>query len=128
MAFLSVQFSGKHPKYEEIAKQIETMVLNGELCADTKLPSVRELANELAINPNTIQKSYAELEQRGIIYSIGGKGSFITKNVTKLRRNKLNELSQKLSLQMQNYQKLGGQKPDILTMIDAIYTKGERQG
>ena len=55
---------------------LRKLIVTGALAADEKLPSVRALAAQLAINPNTIQRAYTELEQEGYIYSIPGKGSF----------------------------------------------------
>ena len=64
------------PIYEQVKDNYRKLIVSGVLSPDEKLPSVRELATELAINPNTIQRAYRELEQEGIIYSVPGKGSF----------------------------------------------------
>ena len=63
--------------YEQILRNIEKLIVSGALLKNEKLPSVRSLANDLAVNPNTIQKAYALLEERGIIYSQAGRGSFV---------------------------------------------------
>ena len=67
------------PVYEQIINQLEHFILTGILEADTQIPSVRNLSVTLSINPNTIQKAYAELDRNGIIYSVPGRGCFITK-------------------------------------------------
>ena len=67
------------PVYEQIINQLEHFILIGILEADTQIPSVRNLSVSLSINPNTIQKAYAELDRNGIIYSVPGRGCFITK-------------------------------------------------
>ena len=67
------------PVYEQIINQLEHFILTGILEADTQIPSVRNLSVSLSINPNTIQKAYAELDRNGIIYSVPGRGCFITK-------------------------------------------------
>ena len=64
------------PIYEQIKEGIGRLILTGVLGQGEKLPSVRELAGQLAINPNTIQRAYRELESEGFIYSVAGKGSF----------------------------------------------------
>lgn len=64
--------------YEQIVEQTERFVLTGVLAADQAMPSVRSLSMELSVNPNTIQKAYAELERRGVIYITPGRGSFIS--------------------------------------------------
>jgi GntR family transcriptional regulator len=63
---------------------------------DEQLPSVRQLAQELAINPNTIQKAYAELERQGVIYSLKGRGSFIGSSLKELRSVQQQELLEQL--------------------------------
>lgn len=66
--------SGK-PIYEQIVDKFKELIINQVLETDEKLPSVRELAQQLTINPNTIQKAYRELENQELIYSVKGRGS-----------------------------------------------------
>ncbi|MBE6708627.1 MAG: GntR family transcriptional regulator [Ruminococcaceae bacterium] len=66
--------------YEQIVENVKLQIIRGVLCENDYMPSVRSLANELGINPNTIQKAYAELERQGIIQSVAGKGSIIVAN------------------------------------------------
>lgn len=73
---INLNYRDARPIYEQIKDSIRTLVVTGGLGADEKLPSVRELASQLAINPNTIQRAYRELESEGYIYSVAGKGSF----------------------------------------------------
>ncbi|AIM16890.1 MULTISPECIES: GntR family transcriptional regulator [Neobacillus] len=70
----------RKPIYEQLVEKIKELIMNEVLKADEQLPSVRALATELTINPNTIQKAYRELENQGFIYSIKGKGSFVNPN------------------------------------------------
>lgn len=65
------------PVYEQIVRQVEGLVLSRKLNPGDALPSVRGLATELGVNPNTIQKAYAELEHRGMTASVPGRGSFL---------------------------------------------------
>ena len=65
------------PIYEQIVEKFKLLILKGALTQDEKMPSVRNLAMELSINPNTIQRAYAELEAEGYTYSVPGKGSFV---------------------------------------------------
>lgn len=76
------------PVYEQIVNQLEHFILTGILTADTQIPSVRNLSVTLSINPNTIQKAYAELDRNGIIYSVPGRGCFITKEAKEILSNK----------------------------------------
>jgi len=74
---ISINYRDSRPIYEQIQHELHRMILSGGLAAGSRLPSVRELAAELAINPNTIQRAYRELEAEGVILSIAGKGSFV---------------------------------------------------
>ncbi|MFC7319733.1 GntR family transcriptional regulator [Halobacillus campisalis] len=67
----------RKPIYEQLVEKLKQLIINNVLKEDEKLPSVRELAQQLTINPNTIQKAYRELESLGYIYSLKGKGSFV---------------------------------------------------
>ena len=73
---INLNFRDSRPIYEQIKSGLLNLIVTGAISPGEKLPSVRELAVELAINPNTIQRAYRELEQEGIIYSVPGKGSF----------------------------------------------------
>lgn len=71
-----LNYRDSSPIYEQIKEGLKKLVITGAYEKDQKLPSVRELAAELAINPNTISKAFKELEAEGYIYTIAGKGSF----------------------------------------------------
>ena len=73
---ISLNYRDSRPIYEQIRDGLRKLIVTGALGADEKLPSVRALAAQLAINPNTIQRAYNELEGEGYIYSVPGKGSF----------------------------------------------------
>jgi Predicted transcriptional regulators len=73
---ISLNYRDSRPIYEQIKDELRRLVVTGALKKDDKLPSVRALATQLAINPNTIQRAYNELESEGYIYSVPGKGSF----------------------------------------------------
>lgn len=74
---LSIDLKSRTPLYLQIILKVEELVARGIWAQDMPLPSVRQLAVDLAINPNTIQRAYAELETRGVIYSLPGRGSFV---------------------------------------------------
>lgn len=73
-----IDYHDKRPIYEQIMDRFQMLILNGALEPETQLPSVRALAVELSINANTIQKAYSELERRGLIYSVKGRGNFVS--------------------------------------------------
>lgn len=86
-----IDYHDKRPIYEQIIDRFQLLILNGALEPDTQIPSVRSLAVELSINVNTIQRAYAELERRGLIYSVKGRGNFVSahKEVVKEQREVL---------------------------------------
>ena len=73
---IGLNYRDSRPRYEQIKDNYKRLILSGGIAAGDKLPSVRELASQLAINPNTIQRAYRELESEGFIYTVPGKGSF----------------------------------------------------
>ena len=72
-----IDYKDSTPIYEQIVNRFKNMIVKGILQADEQMPSVRSLAVELSINPNTIQKAYMMLEQQGFIYTIKGRGNFV---------------------------------------------------
>jgi GntR family transcriptional regulator len=89
---IQLDFKDSNPLYEQIREKIKGLIISGVIKPNEKIPSVRELAQMLTINPNTIQKAYKELEAEGCIYSVKGKGNFIApldKNSVEARRSEL---------------------------------------
>ena len=74
---MHLDYRDARPIYSQIADNFRDQIAAGILCRDDRLPSVRELASELAINPNTIQRAYRELEGQGLIVTVPGKGCFV---------------------------------------------------
>ena len=72
-----LDYRDSRPIYEQVQDGLRKLMVSGVLQEGEKLPSVRALASQLAINPNTIQRAYEALEREGNVYSIGGKGSFV---------------------------------------------------
>ena len=73
-----LDYRDKRPIYEQVVEKLERLIASGGMEPLTKMPSVRSLAVELAVNPNTIQRAYAQLEQDGYLYTVTGRGSFVT--------------------------------------------------
>ncbi len=70
-----LDYRDKRPIYEQVVEKLERLIVSEPL---TKMPSVRSLAMELSVNPNTVQRAYAQLEQDGYLYTVSGRGSFVT--------------------------------------------------
>ena len=64
--------------YEQIIDNIKELIIRGVLAEDSELPSIRELSRSLTVNPNTVQKAFKELEREGFLYTVKGKGSFVS--------------------------------------------------
>lgn len=75
---ISLDYRDKRPIYEQVTEKISHLIACGVLEPHTKMPSVRSLALELSVNPNTIQRAYAQLEQDGYLYTVSGRGNFVT--------------------------------------------------
>jgi Predicted transcriptional regulators len=81
MNLVNINYRDQRPIYEQVKDQLRRLIISGIMKPEEKLPSVRELAQSLAINPNTIQRAYRDLESEGYIYSVPGKGSFVGEKV-----------------------------------------------
>lgn len=90
-----IDYTDATPIYEQIVTKYKNLIVRGVLAPNEKMPSVRSLAMELSINPNTIQKAYAELERQGFVYTVKGRGNFVADN-SGLKEMKEKEIIQKL--------------------------------
>ncbi len=113
---IQINYSDSRPIYEKVKDSLRQLILSGALEADSKLPSVRELALSLTINPNTIQRAYRELEQEGYIVSVPGKGSFVAAG-SSARDSRRAELKQKLEELLGEFGELGVTREEIAQMI-----------
>lgn len=73
-----LDYRDKRPIYEQMVEKLEHLIISGGLEPLTRMPSVRSLAMELSVNPNTVQRAYAQLEQDGYLYTVSGRGTFVT--------------------------------------------------
>lgn len=120
---ISIDYQSKLPLYEQIARRFQTLILRGVLPPDSQMPSVRSLAVELSINPNTIQKAYSLLEQQGYIYPVKGRGNFVADSKTLASRKKAALLKEVGNLIKYGWE-LGIRKEDYNDLIEQIYSKG----
>ena len=84
------QFNNKEPIYLQIVELVKKNIATGDLVPGEKLPSVREMSKDLGVNPNTLQRSYGELERLGITYTRRGMGSFISEGDNSMKDLKIN--------------------------------------
>lgn len=115
-----IDYHDKRPIYEQVIERFQMLILNGALEPDTQLPSVRSLAVDLSINPNTIQRAYGELERRGLIYSIKGRGNFVSshKDVVKEQQELLLE---DLKIQLKICKESGIDTHHVLDCVKEIF-------
>jgi GntR family transcriptional regulator len=106
--------------YQQIVNNFTTLILNNVLEVDEQLPSVRKLASDLLINPNTIQKAYQLLEERGLIYSVQGKGSFVADNLLLAKNNKIGVLKNEYKEVVLQLIQLQVEKSELIQLINTI--------
>lgn len=119
-----LDYADGKPIYEQIKDNFKQLIIEGVLKTDDRIPSVRELAISMAINPNTIQKAYKELEFEGYVYSVRAKGVFVAsleniahdKNSEKLYKN-LEDAARELYF-------VGEDKKKLIETIEKIYERG----
>lgn len=112
-----LDYKDTRPIYEQIADKIEALIIKGVLKPDEQLPSVRSLAMELSINPNTIQKAFSELERRGYIYTIKGRGNFVCYK-DNLLDEKIELFVQSINNILTEAEEIGINRSDILDRLE----------
>ena len=116
-----IDYKSRTPIYEQIIENVKTLIVSGVLQRDDQLPSVRQLAPALAINPNTIQRAYQELEREGIIYSLKGRGSFVGSSLGELRTVQQKELLAQLEALSKELAQLEVKKEQIYAVVEQAY-------
>ena len=124
MSSLTIDLKDRRPIYEQLIDQIMYLVLHGVMQPGEQLPSVRSLAGELAINPNTIQKAYAELERRGITYIVPGRGSFVSPELDVVTEEHKNRIVREARALFEEARATGMRVEDFLPLIGQVWEKG----
>lgn len=112
------------PIWEQIRDQLKRQILMGVWAPGEQLPSVRSLATELGINPNTIQRSYTELEREGLTYTVVGRGCFVEDDLTALQIKKSSEALEKLEVMLKELKEAGIDRNTVLAKVDELYKEG----
>lgn len=115
-----INYRDSRPIYEQIKELFKQQILSGIIKKDEKLPSVRDVATELAINPNTIQRAYRDLETEGYIYSVAGKGSF-AEDSTMLRSQMQKDVIAEIKKNLHKLKNLGIQKENCMDIVKEIF-------
>ena len=113
---ISLNYRDARPIYEQIKDELKKLIVTGGLAAEERLPSVRTLATQLSINPNTIQRAYNELEGEGYIFSVPGKGSFASGRIG-TDENRKRQLMEKIRELAAELRFLGVSTEELLALI-----------
>lgn len=121
MGLITIDYRDRKLIYEQLIDNIKALILRGDLRKDDYLPSVRSLAKELGINPNTIQKAYTELERQGIVLSLAGRGSVIVQGREEAREAEREALREKMRLLAQQAVSLAMDETSFSDMLTACF-------
>ncbi len=122
---IGIDLQNRKPIYEQIVERFQTLIVSGVLEPDSQMPSVRSLATELSINPNTIQKAYSALEQEGYIYPVKGRGNFVSGNA-ELKLKKQESVFRSLKELTERARELGIGCEDFTERV-RLYYQDERE-
>lgn len=117
-----VDYHSRTPIYEQIEAQVALLVSRGQLKKDEQLPSLRQLSSALGLNINTVKRAYSELEDRGITYSVAGKGIFISGETGDYLEQSLGEVRQAVKTAKEH----GARQSQLLEIVKELY-KGDEQ-
>ena len=123
---LTLNYRDTRPIYEQIYDGLRRLMLTGAIAPEEKLPSVRELAAELAINPNTIQRAYRELEQAGYIYTVSGRGAYCA-GLERAAASRRSELLRQLESAARELRLLGCSEEDAAARLRAAWHAPEEE-
>lgn len=119
-----LDYRDKRPIYEQVVEKLERLIASGGLEPLTKMPSVRSLAMELSVNPNTVQRAYAQLEQDGYLYTVSGRGSFVTAESEWKNSRQKKVLAQWQEVTRQAKETSLAEK-DLAELLHKIYEEGD---
>lgn len=117
MLLINLDYQTRVPIYEQIVHEIERYVALGILKPKDQIPSIRELAGQLGVNPNTVKKAYDLLESKQVITTISTKGTFIREAISNVIEEKKNSLLEEIIERVQELEKLGMTEEEIIRRI-----------
>ena len=117
-----IDYKDNRPLYEQIVERFQVLIERGVLKPQEQMPSVRSLAMDLSINPNTIQKAYAELERRGYIYTVKGRGNFVSYD-EELKEKRRNQQLEEFKTKAVQAMETGVTKAELLQIVNEIFEK-----
>lgn len=117
---ISIDLKNPKPIFEQVRDGMKNLIICGVLKSDEKIPSVRDMAQNLAINPNTIQKAYRELEAEGYVYQVTGKGTFVASVVPGENQERIEKLINEVLELARELIYLGISKEEIKVALDRL--------
>lgn len=117
---MSWNFSDDRPIYIQLMEQIQLRIVSGVYKAGDKLPSVREIASDAAVNPNTMQKALTELERTGLVYSQRTSGRFITEDINMIKDIRNDLAKEQIEKFLYNMKKIGYTKKETIELIEVM--------
>lgn len=127
LKIVSVEFDNNLPIYLQIMNYMKKEIVVGQLKAGDKIPAVRELALELQINPNTVQRALQELERENIVETKRGLGRYVTSEESRIMEIKKEMASELLGHFIQGMQELGFANKDIITIVSEAVQDDSKQ-
>lgn len=122
---IHLDYSSSNPIYLQIKENIKKLILSGSLAENESLPSVRTLASSLAINVNTVIRAYRELEAEGYIYSMQGKGNFVSKKED--IQDKEQYLEEKIISLVKEAREVNVGKKELIELLNKVYDELEEE-
>lgn len=120
--FIRVNSSSNEPIYEQITRQLRDRIISGQLEPDELLPSIRNMAKELGISVITTKRAYEELENEGLVESVGGKGTYVSaKNREFIREKRVHQMEEKLAEVIQESKMLNIGLQGLKIMVEVLY-------
>ena len=113
------------PIYEQLRNKTLELIMAGVLEQDSQLPSVRSLARDLGVNPNTIQKAYQDMEKEGIIYSVAGKGSFVN-DIGAVKQKETDAAMESLAAICRQLKACNTTQEQIVSLVEKIFSEEEQ--
>ena len=114
---MSWEFDTTRPIYVQLVERIKLMIVTGELASGSKLKSVRDMAEEAGVNPNTMQRALAELEREALVYSQRTSGRFVTEDKELLAKMRDTFAEEKVKLFIESLMQLGYKQDEVMTLI-----------
>ena len=115
-----LDYQDRRPLYEQVEEKFRNLILIGALEPGSRMPSVQQLAMELSINPNTIQRAYMQLEQEGLIYPVKGKGNFIADS-EEVRKISKASYTEELKTLIRKGKAMGMEAEELIYIIRECY-------